>query len=117
MLLIALGALPAFAQTPPNEPSKGEIREAYLSKSGGGRILTVQWERWRIKEIRGWKLRFKRIGETRSPGLMTVRYQALARKQASCATYNIRETIVILPANPQIKPVLVVEPAGVVPCP
>ena len=71
MLLAATGVRFAFAQAPPNEPTKQEIEEAYRSKSGGGGtfIPGLQWERWRIKEIRGWKLRFKRISQKQSPGV------------------------------------------------
>lgn len=117
--LILLAAFSAvFAQAPPNEPTKEEIAEAYRSKSGeGGTFIPgLRWERWRIKEIRGWRLHFKRIGRKQSPGVMTVKYGAFAKKNGSCAEYQITHTIPFPPANPQMKPILVVDPDGVRPC-
>jgi hypothetical protein len=118
MLLAAISAIGAFAQAPSNEPTKQEIAEAYRSKSGEGStfIPGLRWERWRIKEIRGWKLRFSRISESRSPGVMILKYQAIAKKNGSCAEYQISDTIVVPPFNPQIKPILVVEPSDVKAC-
>ncbi len=120
MLLMAMAgpATLAFAQPPQNEPTRQEIAEAYRSKSGeGGTFIPgVRWERWRIKEIRGWALRFKRTGEKRDPGILTREYQVLAKKNGSCAEYHITDTMPLVP-NLQIKPVLVVEPAGVRACP
>jgi len=118
MSLAAISAVPALAQAPPNEPTKQEIAQAYRSKSGeGGTFIPgLRWERWRIKEIRGWKLHFKRISEKRSPGVITLKYQAVAKKNGSCAEYGITDTIVLPPPNPQMPPILVVEPNGVKAC-
>jgi len=46
---------PSFSQPSQNEPAKQEIADAYRSKTGeGGTFFPhVQWERWRIREIRG----------------------------------------------------------------
>jgi hypothetical protein len=116
--LILVAAAFSFAQAPLNEPTKQEIREAYESKSGGGGtfIPGVQWERWRIKEIRGWKLHFKRISQKQSPGIIAVKYQAVAKKSGSCADYGITDTMPLPPANPQMKRILVVEPSGLRAC-
>jgi hypothetical protein len=116
-LMTAISASPSFSQTPQSEPSRQEIAEAYRSKSGGGGTLIpgVQWERYRIKEIRGWKLHFKRIGQQRSLGIMTLKYEAVARKNGSCAEYHITDTMPFQP-NVYMKPTLVVDPGGVKAC-
>lgn len=118
MSLAAISATIAFAQAPPNEPTKQEIAQAYRSKSGGtGTIIPgVQWERWRIKEIRGWKLHFKRISEERSPGVITLKYVAVAKKNGLCADYQITNTMTFPPPNPQMPPILVIDRNGVKPC-
>jgi len=97
MSLAAVSATSAFAQVTPNEPTKEEIAEAYRTKSlgVGMAIPALQWERWRIKEIRGWKLHFKRIGEKRSPGVITHKYEAVARKNGWCADYEIADRLLI----------------------
>ncbi len=70
MALAAVGTKIELAQVQPNEPTKQEIAEAHRSKSGEGGtfIPSVRWERRRIKEIRGWKLHFKRISQKQSRG-------------------------------------------------
>ena len=115
-MLAAISAITAFAQVQPNEPTKEEIAEAYRSKSGeGGTFIPgVRWERWRIKEIRGWKLHFKRISEKRSPGVLTLKYEAVAKKNGSCADYEITDTFPFPPNY--IRPILVVDPNGVKAC-
>jgi len=116
--MAAISATIAFAQAPPNEPTKQEIAEAYRSKSGEGgtSIPGVRWERWRIKEVRGWKLHFKRVSEKRSPGVITLKYEAVAKKNGSCADYQITDTMTFPPPNPQMPPILVVDPNGVKAC-
>jgi len=117
--LILLPAVSAvFAQALLNEPTRQEIAQAYRSKSGGvGTIVPgVQSERWRIKEVRGWKLHFKRISQKQSPGVMTLKYEAVAKKNGSCAAYEITDTMPFPPANPQMKPILLVDPNGVKAC-
>src|SRR5262249_25893920 len=112
LILVALLGTAVFAQNA--VPTKEEMTEAYRSKGGeGGTFIPgTRWERWRIREIRGWKLRFHRVGESRSPGVVILRYQAAARKNGACAEYKISDTIVFPPPNPQLKPSLVVEPTG-----
>ena len=114
LILVGLLGVAVFAQNA--EPTKEEIAKAYRSKSGEGGTLVpgTRWERWRVKEIRGWKLRFHRTGESRSPGVVRLRYEVVARKNGACSTYQISDTIVLPPPNPQLQPVLVVEPVG--PC-
>ncbi|MGE5647556.1 MAG: hypothetical protein ACM336_17400 [Acidobacteriota bacterium] len=116
LALLAAGA--TFAQAHPNEPTKQEIEKAYRSKSGGlgMPIPGLRSESWRIKEIRGWKLRFKRLSQERPPGVIIVKYKATAQKNDSCAEYHITDTIPVPPANPQIEPMLVVDPGGVMAC-
>jgi hypothetical protein len=118
VLMTAISGIPSFSQTPQNEPTRQEIEQAYRSKSGGGGtfIPGLSWERWRIKEIRGWKLHFKRIGRQQSPGVMTVKYQAVGKKNGSCADYQVTETMPFPPNNVQLKPILVVDPNGVKSC-
>jgi hypothetical protein len=111
ILLAAIRATIVSGQVPPNEPTKEEIAHAYRSKSGatGTFIPRHEWEHWRIKEIRGWKLHFKRISEKRFPGVITLEYEAVAKKNSSCADYEITDTMPLTPANPQMKPILVVD--------
>jgi hypothetical protein len=116
ILLAAIRATIASGQVRPNEPTKEEIEQAYRSKSGGTLIPRHEWEHWRIKEIRGWKLHFKRISEKRLPGVITLKYEAIAKKNSSCADYEITDTMPLTPANPQVKPILVVDSNGVRAC-
>jgi hypothetical protein len=117
-LVATISATSLFGQSSHDEPTRQEIAEAYRSKSGeGGTFIPgVRWERWRIKEIRGWSLRFKRLSEIRGVGILTRQYRAVAQKGGSCAEYQITDTIPLPPANVQIKPILVVEPSGVTAC-
>lgn len=115
-LTVAIGTL-TFGQSVANEPTRQEIAEAYRSKSGGGGIFipAVRWERWRIREIRGWSLRFKRVKESRNVGVLTLEYRVVAKKSGSCAEYQLSDTMPI-PGNVQIQPILVVDPGGVHAC-
>jgi hypothetical protein len=65
-----------FGQSAHNEPTRQEIAEAYRSKSGEGGIFipAVRWERWRIRDVRGWSLRFKRVKESRNIGVLALEY-------------------------------------------
>jgi hypothetical protein len=47
---------------------------------------------WRIREIRGWSLKFKRLSETRFPGIITLKYQALAQNNGMCVECHITDT-------------------------
>ena len=106
-----------FGQSAHNEPTRQEIAEAYRSKSGEGGIFipAVRWERWRIRDVRGWSLRFKRVKESRNIGVLTLEYTVLAKKAGSCAEYLVTDTVPI-PGNVQIQPVLVVDPGAVHAC-
>jgi hypothetical protein len=106
-----------FGQSAHNEPTRQEIAEAYRSKSGEGGIFipAVRWERWRIRDVRGWSLRFKRVKESRNIGVLTLEYTVLAKKAGSCAEYQVTDTVPI-PGNVQIQPVLVVDPGAVHAC-
>jgi hypothetical protein len=117
-MMVAISAIVALAQVQPNEPTKEEIAEAYRSKSGeGGTFIPgLRWERWRIKGVRGWKLHFERISEKRSPGVVTLKYEAVAKKNGLCAEYQITDTMTFPPPNPQMPPILVVDPNGVRAC-
>jgi hypothetical protein len=119
-IIIALTATAAnltFGQTGQNEPTRQEIAEAYRSKSGEGGIFipAVRWERWRIRDVRGWSLRFKRVKESRNVGVLTLQYRVLAEKAGSCAEYQVTDTMPI-PGNVQIQPILVVDPGAVHAC-
>jgi hypothetical protein len=111
-IVVALAGPTAFSQMAQNEPGREEIAEAYRSKTGGTRVMVpgLEWETWRIKEIRGWKLRFRRINQKRLPGLMILTYKALAKNKGRCAEYRITDAIPLVPTNPQMKPLLTVEP-------
>lgn len=116
VFVLAAGVL--FGQGVKDEPTKKEITEAYRSKAGESVLLIprVRWERWIIKEIRGWSLKFKRLSEDRYAGVLILRYQAVAKKNNNCAEYQIVDTVAFPPMNQQIKPSLTVEPQGVKPC-
>jgi hypothetical protein len=123
ILLVGISACVTFAQPTPNEPTKQEIEQAYQSKSGtfATFIPRHEWERWRIKEIRGWKLHFKRLSDKRSLYVATYRYQAVAKKNGSCREYRITDTVPLVPVplgtgNPQLSRILVVEPEIVSAC-
>ena len=111
MLLAAISATLSFAQPPQNEPTKQEIAEAYRD-----RVIVLRWEKRRIKEIRGWSLHFKRVSEKRGVGILTRQYEAVAKKNGSCAEYQITDTMPVQPNNVQLKPILVVDPGGVKAC-
>jgi hypothetical protein len=115
--LAAATASLTFGQSAQNEPTRQEIAEAYRSKSGEGGIFipAVRWERWRIRNVRGWSLHFKRVKESRKVGVLTLEYQVLAKKAGSCAEYQVTDTMPI-PGNVQIQPILVVDPGGVHAC-
>jgi hypothetical protein len=100
------------------EPTKTEIADAYRSKvaEGGAVIPGIRWEKRRINQIRGWSLKFKRLHEDRAIGILILRYHALARKNLSCAEYQIIQTIPLTPGTPHIRPSLTVEPGGVTAC-
>lgn len=118
--MLALASSLCFGQVAPSEPTRQEIADAYRSKGGqGGSLIPgLRWERFRIKEVRGWSLKFKRLGEEQGVGLLTLRYQAVAKKSDRCAEYQITETLVLPPVNPQIPlhSSLTVEPDGIKHC-
>jgi hypothetical protein len=118
-LLAIMSVAPFSGQTPQNEPTREEIEEAYKSKSGEGGIFipNVRWERWRIKEIRGWSLHFRRVKEKRGVGILTRQYQVIAKSVRMCAEYRITDTMPMGPGNVQMRPILVVEPGGISACP
>ena len=107
VFLASMNASPSFGQLPQDEPTRQEIAEACKKKA-----VTVGREKWRIKEIRGWSLRFKRISEKRGAGILTHQYRAVAQKNGSCVVYQITDTMPLQPDNVQTKPILVVEPSG-----
>ncbi|MFN0106765.1 MAG: hypothetical protein ACKV2U_32310, partial [Bryobacteraceae bacterium] len=95
-LLFSLTAIYILPAQPPSkdEPAKQEIIDAYHSKSGGAFGLGQQWERWRIKEVRGRALRFKKISEKSTPGgirpgLLTRQYRVQAKKNNWCSEYRL----------------------------
>ena len=49
-------------------------------------------------------------------GLQTRQYRAVAQKKGSCVVTQITDTMPLQPNNVQIKPILVVEPSGVMAC-
>ena len=106
----------AFGQNA--EPTREEIAEAYRSKraEGGTFIPGTRWEVWRIRQIRGWSLHFKRVSESRGAGILTRNYRALARKSGSCAGYRVTDTLPLPSGNVQIRPMPVVEPNSVRAC-
>lgn len=118
VLSIVLCSSRGWAQSPADPPTKPEIAAAYRSKSGEGGSWTpgTHWERWRIKEIRGWKLRFRRVGDEKHVGVRILKYQAVAERNKICAEYQITDVQPTAPPNVQIKPSLVVEPGDTKSC-
>jgi hypothetical protein len=117
VIVAAMYVKPSSGQTRQDEPTASEIERAYLSKSGeGGTFIPLgRWERWRIKEIRGWSLHFRRTGEKRLVGMLTRQYQGVAKKNGSCAEYQITDTMP-LTVNVRIKPSVSVDSGGVKAC-
>jgi hypothetical protein len=120
--VVALASASCFVTfgTPSHDdpPTKDEVTEAYRSKSGSGGTLfpRLGWEKWRVKEIRGWKLHFTRISQNQLPGVTISKYALRAQKKGACARYQITDTWPVPPSNPQIKPLLVVDENGVTVC-
>lgn len=106
----------AFGQSA--EPTKSEIASAYRSKAGEGGtpIPGLRWEKRRVNRIRGWSLKFKRLHQDETLGILTRRYHALASKNGACAEYQIIDTVPLTRGIPHMKPSLNVEPSGVRPC-
>ena len=104
VLVAAINASQSFAELPQNEPTGQEIADADRNKA-----VIIGWEKWRIKETRGWSLHFKRVREKRGAGILTRQYRAVAQKKGSCVVYQITDTIPLQPNNVQTKPILVVE--------
>jgi hypothetical protein len=100
------------------EPTKPEIAEAYRSKSGehGLPVPGFRWETWRIREIRGWALKFRRLSEKEDVGVMTRRYLVVAKKGGSCSEYQVTDMGPSFGGNAQIRPILNVEARGVGNC-
>jgi len=118
VLLAAMFASPSFGQISQNEPTPQEIAHAYRSKAGEFTpIPGIRWERWRIKEVRGWSLRFKRVCERRGLAILTREYRVSAKKNGSCAEYQITDTMPLPPFNVPVKPAVIVEPGGLIACP
>jgi hypothetical protein len=115
ILLAAIRATVAFCQAPSDEPTGHEIEGAYRSKAGGGGWFTWR-ERWRVKEIRGWTVRFSHERHDKYVGVQIAKYHAVAKKNGVCAEYQITDTMIFTLPNPQMKPMLVVEPTGVKAC-
>jgi hypothetical protein len=115
--LATLNPIPSLCQSPQEQPTKEEIAAAYRSKSGESDLLIVpfRWERWRVRQVRGWSLHFKRVKESRRVGVLTLEYHVTAKKGGSCAAYQITDTMPLGP-NSQIRPILVVEPDQTVAC-
>ena len=100
ILLPTICAIVSLGQAPPStEPTKHEIERAYKSKSGG-RGSFVSGERWRIKEIRGWTLKFSHTGDEKYIEVLITKYRAIAKRNGSCAEYQITDTMIVPPTNP-----------------
>jgi hypothetical protein len=117
-MILAVSTSRTFAQAAPDAATKQEIATAFRSKSGDGgtAIPGRRWERWRIKQVGGLSLHFKRISEERYVGVIIAKYREVAKKRSACLEYEITETIMFPPQNVQFPPTLVVEPLGTPGC-
>jgi hypothetical protein len=105
-----------WAQDP--VPTELEMREAFYSKAGhvGPRVFGRSVGTWRVKEIRGWKIKFKELDSERQQGFVRVNYRGTAQKQTTCAAYEITQTIPTGPPPQYVKPNVTVSAPTTVPC-
>jgi hypothetical protein len=107
----------SFCQSQPAAPTPQEIEQAYQSKWAAGGLFFIgdRWETRRIKEIRGWKLHFKRLTDLGDEYVLILDYQVIAQKSGVCAGYEITDRIPLKPM-PGVKESVVVEPTPPNPC-
>ena len=109
IVFLAFFAVTTVGQVPSSHPTTREIERAYhVTGSAGVPLTTRVLEIRRTREIRGWKLKFKRESEERYPGVRITHESAYASKNGVCARYRITNTMII-PPNVQVRPSLVVE--------
>ena len=120
-IVTATAAGPTFSQATKDQPTRQEVERAYMSKISGDSTVfpRIRWERWetgRIKEIRGWSIRFKRVGEEKWVGVRILRYRAVAKKGGTCAEYRVSDTFPLLAMDRQEQRNIAVEAVGLASC-
>lgn len=117
---LALATYGLFGQAPTkNGPTKQEIIDAYQSKSGGTFGVGGRWERWRVREVRGWAIKFKKLSEDSGgygtillgPVPVTKKYRVRATKNNWCSEYRLSERIPAPPFDQNVKASIEVESA------
>ncbi|MCC6587347.1 MAG: hypothetical protein IT168_11695 [Bryobacterales bacterium] len=98
-LILLAFALPALAQNPP--PTTDEVEKAYESKVSEHGSQILFWEKrfavFTVRDIRGWNIRFKHLKTESSPGVLKLRYRALAERAGACHEYGV---VQVLPTGP-----------------
>lgn len=98
------------AQTPAGVPTGDEITGAYQSNGVAAGVGPIRIGPRRVKDLRGWALKYKRLSASAGPIASTTKYRVTAKKDGWCAEYLVTDMVPM--SNAQIKPVLVAEPLG-----
>lgn len=91
-------------------PDAAEIETAYRSRTAAAGFGPLRIESRRVRDIRGWRLSFKRLSQSAGPVATSTKTRVTARHGSTCAAYLVTDTVVF--GNPRVKPVLHVEPLG-----
>lgn len=109
--ILVLLPQPALAQSAAAGVLTGEeIASAYRSTGPSAGLGPLRTGRRHAQEVRGWRLKFRRLSESAGPIATTRKYRAMATKDRWCAEYLVTDMVPM--GNPRIKPVLVAEPLG-----
>lgn len=124
LLEAALSTAALLGQKPvPDEPTIKEIVEAYQSKTGehdlGSWPLIKHWESYRIRQIRGWSISFKRTRVVKIPGrwvagITRLHYRVRAIHDSLCSQYELVESRSFAWIGPPNVPNVTAEPSS--PC-
>lgn len=110
LLPLLLAARAAFAQTAPASatvPAPREIEAAYQATTGGGiGIGPVRIGNRRVREVRGWELKFKQLSQKGGSYAVTTKTRVIARKDGSCAEYLVTDTVLLSSPSPSLGPAL-----------
>lgn len=108
--LVVLWQQDAWAQTPAGLPTGNEIAGAYQSNGVAAGVGPIRIGPRRVKDLRGWALKYKRLSASAGPIASTTKYRVTAKKDGWCAEYLLTDMLPM--GDARIKPVLVAEPLG-----